>query len=411
MISVVRRVGALVAMNFKLCLIETSSNKTRSFLSSFGIFLGVASLLILLSFVRAMNKGVEQSILRMGGIENITIRQIEPQNKLEALEFRRSPGLLLNQAEALQQALPDIERLLPQISSGHAEVQGSGKSAHGQGRAVTFPFFETYDYQFDKGRKFTPEETENGENVCVIGGEVSRRLFGPGADPVGKTLMLRQFPFRIVGVVHTEERWDRRAREVLYPLAFHLKYFSSPNPKFSEIILKARSTDVLEGLKLEITSRLTSLHRGVQDFEVVLNEDKIAEMKRTSRALDILLFILAALSLFIGGISITNIMFATIGDRIREIGLRKALGAKKSDLFVQFLIEAVLLCFVGGLPGMFFGSIPVLLPEGLLPMDPSLRPGDYVLGMGFTLFIGFAAGVFPALKAANMRPVEALQYA
>jgi putative ABC transport system permease protein len=105
-----------------------------------------------------------------------------------------------------------------------------------------------------------------------------------------------------------------------------------------------------------------------------------------------------------------NIMFAVIGDRIREIGLRKALGARRSDLFMQFIVESILLCFVGALPGMLAGSLAAWLPPELFPMDPFLLWRDYVAALGFTLGVGFAAGLFPALRAANMRPIEALQY-
>ena len=106
-----------------------------------------------------------------------------------------------------------------------------------------------------------------------------------------------------------------------------------------------------------------------------------------------------------------NIMFAVIGDRIREIGLRKALGARKRDMFVQFIIESILLCCVGAIPGMLAGSVPSWLPSELFAIEPFLLLGDYILALGFTTGIGFFAGLFPALKAANMKPIEALQYA
>jgi putative ABC transport system permease protein len=133
-------------------------------------------------------------------------------------------------------------------------------------------------------------------------------------------------------------------------------------------------------------------------------------MENTTKALNILLAILSILSLLTGGVSIMNIMFATIGDRIREIGLRKALGAHRSDLFVQFLIEAVLLCLVGGALGMIMGSVPSVLPKELFPMDPHLFQTDYLLALGFIIMVGIFAGMFPAMRAANMRPIEALQY-
>jgi ABC-type antimicrobial peptide transport system permease subunit len=127
--------------------------------------------------------------------------------------------------------------------------------------------------------------------------------------------------------------------------------------------------------------------------------------------LNVLLVVLASLSLLIGGIGITNIMFATIGDRVREIGLRKALGARKSDLIVQFLMEAVIVTSVGAMPGILVGSIPSLFLSAYLPIEPTLSNTDYSLALSFTIITGIIAGIFPALKAASMNPVEALTHA
>jgi putative ABC transport system permease protein len=237
-----------------------------------------------------------------------------------------------------------------------------------------------------------------------------QRMFPEAKSPLGKNIVFDNMTLKIIGTLYTEDRWDRRSRALIFPITTYLTYVGGTDAKMSELRIKVESIKALEPVREKVYARLLSLHRGVSDFDIVLNEDKLEEMENTQRALNILLYVVAILALFTGGISIMNIMFATIGDRIREIGLRKALGAHKSDLFVQFLIEAVLLCFVGSIPGMLFGSIPTFLPKELLPMTPTLGSGDYLLSIGFTIFVGLMAGVFPALRAANMRPIEALQY-
>jgi putative ABC transport system permease protein len=405
------RLAALFLINSRLCFIEIFSNKLRSFISSFGIFLGVASLLILLSFVRSLNKEVTEKMREMGGLDIISIKAIDAETREESVMFQRSPGLKLEQIEKIRAELPEITMILPEVSLGRTELGTAGRRSRAEPVAVSLPHFDLFNFELASGRKFTLLDFEKSARVCIIGKRIAQRLFPDNPNPLGKHISCRGLSFKIIGTIHTEERWDRRARQMLFPFTTYSAFIGGPNAKLNEVKIKISDLNRTEAVKGAVTSRLKVLHRGVEDFEVVPNEDKIEEMRNTQRALNVLLIIIAVLSLFTGGVSIMNIMFATIGDRIREIGLRKALGARKSDLFVQFLIEAVLLCFVGGIPGMVFGSVPSLLPREILPMTPALTFPDYFFGMGFTILVGFLAGLFPALRAANMRPIEALQYA
>jgi ABC-type antimicrobial peptide transport system permease subunit len=153
-----------------------------------------------------------------------------------------------------------------------------------------------------------------------------------------------------------------------------------------------------------------ALHRGIEDFEVEINLDKIKEMQTAALGMKAVLWSIAVISLLVGGISIMNIMFATIGDRIREIGIRKALGARDDDIFAQFLIEAVTVCFLGSIPGMLLGASITLMPEGIFPFDPTLTGTDYTVAVVFTLVAGILSGLFPALRAAKLLPVDALRF-
>lgn len=404
------RLITLFLVNGRLCLIEIFSNKMRSFISAFGIFLGVASLLVLLSFMRGLNKGVMESIVNMGGLDIISISKLEPQTKEDELSFRKSPGLLLNQAERLKSEIPDIELLMPEYTHGRVEISAAGKNEHGMAVAVSPYHFSQFNYELSSGREFTAEDFERASRVCVIGRRVAEEIFPDVPDPVGRSLNFMNTRFQVIGLLYTENRWDRRSRSLLYPFATYVRDLGGGSGKISNVKLKVRGLENLQAVKERIREKLMVMHRGVEDFDVVLNDDKIKDMEDTGRAIRILIIVVAALSLITGGVSIMNIMFATIGDRIREIGVRKALGAHRSDLFTQFLIEAVLLCFVGGLPGLFFGSIPSLLPKEWFPMEPNLVALDYFLCVLFILLVGLFAGLFPALKAARMRPIEALQY-
>ena len=405
-----RRLATLLSINSWLSLVEMFSNKTRSVISSFGIFLGVATLLVLLSFIRAMNKDVADRVVTMGGLDIIEAIQLEAETQEEELAFRRSPGLLMEQMERLKEDIPEIEIILPQVSHGHQELTWAGKRGHAHPEAIGFHHMNVYNYEITSGRGFSPDDFARSARVCVVGRDIVDRTFPPDVNPLGQKLTFMGVSLEIIGIIHSEGRWDRRSRALLYPYDTYVKYIGGVNARLQQVNLKISDVKLIRKVKSAITTRLTELHRGVQDFDIVLNEERIKEMEATNNALNILLAVIALLSIFTGGVSIMNIMFAVIGDRIREIGLRKALGARKSDLFVQFVIESIFLCCGGAIPGMLAGSIPVWLPNELFPMDPYLRFSDYLLALGFTMGIGFFAGLFPALKAANMEPIDALQY-
>ena len=289
MTDVRARLVNLFFVNGQLCLIEVFSNKLRSFISSFGIFLGVASLLILLSFMHALRKNVTDSIVAMGGLDIITITKLAPETNAEALAFRRSPGLKLTQAEALQREIPEITMVLPEASSGHAELSVPGKEARANPVAVSLPYSDVFNYQIGSGRAFVQDDFDQAAKVCVIGSRIQERLFPGVPNPVGKSLLFNGMSFKVVGLIYTEDRWDWRSRTMLYPYPTYERYVGGQDNVLGSIKIKVKTISRLAQTKAEMTSRLISMHRGVEDFDVVLNEDKIKEMEDTQRALNILI--------------------------------------------------------------------------------------------------------------------------
>lgn len=396
-------------MNWNLCLSEVRSHKTRSFISSFGVFLGVATLLLMFSFLRGIRKDVNEYLDRMGGLSIVKIESRKAETDAEKLEFKRSPGLKLSQIEAVRPRLPGMDRVLPMFTD-RAEVSSGGKSARAGITAVGPDHLEMFDYQVASGRAFGRADFDNAAHVCIIGSQVADRLFPKIKNVIGQRILYGKTSLEIVGILYTENRWDRRSRELLFPFSLYQRQIGGQDPAMDIIKIKLKPGAGPADFSKALKNELIALHRGVEDFEVILSEDKMEEQAETDKALVIMLWAVAILSLLLGGISITNIMFASLGDRIREIGLHKALGATKLDLFLQFIIESILLCVVGGLPGMALGAIPAALPEGILPMKLSLAFQDYSFSFGCVVLVGFLAGIFPALKAAKMPPIEALQY-
>ena len=404
------RAVSVPAINARLCLIEIFSNIGRTFLTSLGIFLGVAGLLINLSFIRGMDNDLKHNMEMIGGLKLLTVRSIEAENLKEKLEFQRSPGLTVEELRKLSVRLPNIEAVMPFADLRWRPMSWKGTQQWGRLLAVGGHYAEAHNYEMDAGRWFTRPESETGALVCVVGADIAERLFGDTANPVGKKIVLESLPFTVVGRFVTEGMYDHRGREVIAPYSVYEEHVGGHRRTREEIRLLLHDSEKAPRTQRELRRMLLQQHRGAEDFEIEASSDRINEMRNARRGFTVLLWCIAAITLLVGGISIMNIMFATIGERVREIGTRKALGARASDLFVQFVFEAVLVCLAGGLPGMLLGTAITLAPEGLFPYEPELRAADYLLAMGFTVAAGAVSGLFPALHAAGMEPVEALAY-
>jgi ABC-type antimicrobial peptide transport system permease subunit len=246
--------------------------------------------------------------------------------------------------------------------------------------------------------------------VCVIGKRIAGRLFGDYESVVGKSVTINKVSFRIIGEIETGDRFSWRGWQVFLPYEFYKKKFmsSQTNPEQFEIELTNSSFE--QEARTVFTSKLLELHRGVEDFLVESNANKIQEMKAASAGMQVILVSIAIITLFVGGISIMNIMFAALGDRIREIGVRKALGAHNLDILLQFIIESIFLCLVGGIPGLVLGTSVTLFPKGIFPFNPQLLTMDYIVAITFIIVTGIGSGLAPAFKAASQQPADALRY-
>ncbi len=399
----------LFFVNLKLCLLELWSNKTRSFITSLGIFLGVTSLLVNISFIRAMEDNVRENLNEIGGLSILTISTRNPASDQERVHFSRSPGLSTETVEAAAGQFEYVQSVLPQKEFRN-RISTSSRSGWGRITAISPDHFRVYNYELSAGEQFTQMHHQRGEAVCVIGSRIAEHYFGSTERSVGRSIQINGVPFRVIGHIHTENNRSWRARQVLIPFSSYLYQFSRATEDLSEIAVELESVDDVPKALIDLRYALKALHRGVEDFDITSNDVEIQEMRTASRGLRIILGGVAAISLIVGGISIMNIMFATIGDRIREIGVRKALGARRSDLFTQFIIEAVTFSLAGGFLGIVAATIITLLPSELFPIRPQLTPADYLIAVTFTATAGLISGLFPALRAAKMEPVEALRY-
>jgi len=406
------RVLALLAVNLRLCLLEVGSNLTRSVISALGIFLGTASLLVNIAFIRAMQDNVSREMEKMGGVTIISVVGRSAETDEEKLEFRRSTGLHLAEADIVAERVPQIEMVLPQNEVGWRRVTGSGRQAGARLLAVGPQHLQAYNYTVVRGAPFTVEQHERRERVCLVGPETAKQLFGSEQAALGARVssMGGRLSLRVIGILEARDRFDSRSREILFPYSLYERTLGSVSGRTGKLYLKVRDVASVEPAKRAVETVLRELHRGVSDFAVETNVERLKDMEATSLGIRVVLGAIAFISLCVGSISIMNTMFGTIGDRIREIGLRKALGARRRDLFAQFLIEAVLLSAVGGVPGILLGAVFTMLPRGTFPFEPDLTVLDYTVTVMFIVVAGLASGVFPAFKASRMEPVDALRY-
>ena len=211
------RVTAMVLVNLRLCLVEIFSNRVRSFISSLGIFLGTASLLVNMAFMRAMQDNIAKNMDQMGGASIITVRTREAEDEQEELAFHRSEGLRLSEVEAIAARLEGVETVIRQRDLGWQRLRGEGERSHGHVVAIDPDHYGLFNYEIDKGRPFTREEFKGRARVCIIGPDIGERLFENATDYVGHTVVVERTPCEVVGVLKTGSRWDRRSRECHVP--------------------------------------------------------------------------------------------------------------------------------------------------------------------------------------------------
>ncbi|HEX2957031.1 MAG TPA: FtsX-like permease family protein [Chitinispirillaceae bacterium] len=404
------RLLRLLSVNTQLCFIEIFSNKTRSLITSFGIFLGAVSLLANISFIRAIDNDIKEKMAVIGGLNILTIKQKPAENSAEKRRFNKSPGLKASDAEDIQKSFSFVRSYLRHFELHWGPVNANGKSTGASINAIDPQYLRAYKIDAEFIPPFNVKNLEQSEPVCIIGKQIASRLFGDNVPAAGKSVIINKVTFQIIGQIETGDQFSWRGWQVFLPYEYYRKKFmsSQTNPESFEIELVNSSFE--KDARAAFRVKLLELHRGVEDFIIESNADKIGEMKAASSGMKVILVCIAVITLVIGGISIMNIMFAAIGDRVREIGVRKALGANNRDVLVQFVIESILLCLVGGIPGLALGTSVTLFPKGMFPFNPQLLTEDYIVAITFIVVTGIGSGLAPAIKAASLRPADALRF-
>ncbi|MEN7547230.1 ABC transporter permease [Rapidithrix thailandica] len=445
--------------NFFIALEALMANKLRTFLTALGIIFGVAAVIAMM----AVGNGAQQEVLdqiKLVGVNNIVVKPIVEQTEEEVSEESTggsksmlSPGLTMKDVNSIRQVLPNVTKISPEIIL-ETYIVHNGKRRSAKLVGVLPTYFDIYNFSMAKGQMFNAFQLETGAPVCVIGRGVQSRFFS-GEDPVGKYLKCGKHWLKVIGVM--EERMITQSSisaklgirdfnmDVYTPLQTILTRYEnralvtegmiqqaaaargngmiiingegqqaeSTDKNYHQIDKLVVQVDETEYLSptAEVMSRLLKRrHWEVVDFEITIPELLLKQQQRTKDIFNIVLGAIAGISLIVGGIGIMNIMLASVLERIKEIGLRISLGAKRADIISQFLFEAVLISLSGGFIGIVLGVSMAYLVSNIADIPTIVSPTSVIVSFGVAAGVGLIFGITPAKRAASQDPITCLRY-
>ncbi len=384
--------------------------KLRSFLAMLGIIIGVGAVIAML----AIGAGTRNSILSRVSAMGTNLLVIRPgQAGTGGVMSGTSQSLTVADAQAILNEVAGVQRVAPLVN-GMAQLKRMGKNSRVSIQGTTPTWMLIRDFTVDKGRLFNDTEIDSLSRVAVLGPTTVTNLFGED-DPLGQMVKVNGINFKVVGV--TKEKGDQGFYnpddQIIIPYTVAMKQLFGVD-YVREIDVQAAEASQMKQVQDDITTLLRRRHRTApgaeNDFDVRNQADLLATLNQFSQTLTWLLGGIASISLLVGGIGIMNIMLVTVTERTREIGIRKAIGAKSHSILMQFLIESMIMSGLGGSIGAGAGVGAAAIMAAYSPFKTSVEMFSVVLAMGFASAVGIVFGVYPAWRAAKLDPVEALRY-
>lgn len=442
--------------NFFVALEAVASNRLRSILTALGIIFGVAAVIAML----AIGAGAQQEILnqiKLVGVNNIVITPIveqteenlqEDEGKLEKKKF--SPGLSLKDAVSIREVVPEISRISPEIIlETHIINNGIRRSAKLIG--IVPDYFDIIDFHLESGMMFSDDHLKRGRPVCIIGQGIKAKFF-PTANPIGQKLKCGSNWLEVIGVLESRiisessisklgirdynmdvytpiqtvlSRYRNRAlvtEEMLRIANAGSRngtstetteadvWFSKNYHQIDRLVVQVEESRLLAPIAEIISRMLERRHNEKIDYEITIPELLLKQEQRTKKIFNIVLFAIAAISLIVGGIGIMNIMLASVLERIKEIGLRISLGAKKQDIVSQFLFESMMISVTGGIIGILLGMIMAFSVSKIAEIPTIITFTSVFISFGVAASVGLIFGITPAKRAAQQDPITSLRY-
>lgn len=400
---------------FKIAMRAIAANKLRSFLTMLGIIIGVASVIAMMAIVQGSKKSIQANIAEMGS-NMIMIRPGQDKGPGGAQQDASDMQTLkLKDYEALKEQAKYLSAISPSVNSSGQFINGNNNTPSTI-YGISPDYMQIRQQKVKDGEMFTDEEVRSSAKVCVIGKTVADNLFTNGEDPVGKVIRFNKIPFRVVGVLESKGYNSFGMDQddvVLAPYTTVMKRILSVT--YLQGINASAVTEDMTDLAIEdITSILRENHKlkaSDEDNFTIRSQQEMAEMMNsTSDTMTVLLLVVACISLVVGGIGIMNIMYVSVTERTKEIGLRMSVGARGIDILNQFLIESVLLSVTGGLIGVIVGIGAAVGINVFAHWPIQIQPWSVLLSFAVCSATGIFFGWYPAKKAASLDPIEAIRY-
>ena len=399
---------------FKIALRALANNKLRAFLTMLGIIIGVASVIAMLAIGQGSKKSIQQQISEMGS----NMIMIHPGAEMRG-GVRQDPSamqtLKLENYEKLSEECTYLSGISPNVSSSGQLVAGANNYPSSVS-GVSMDYLTIRQLTVEQGEMFTENDIRTAAKVCVIGKTIVDNLFPDGSDPIGKVIRCNQIPFRVIGVLKSKGYNSMGMDQddvVLPPYSTVMKRLLAQT-YLSGIFASALTEEMTEEAVDEITTILRREHKlketDADDFTIRTQQELSSMLNTTTDLMTTLLACIAGISLVVGGIGIMNIMYVSVTERTREIGLRMSVGARGVDILSQFLIEAILISITGGLIGVIIGCGASFMIKAIAHWPVFIQPWSVLLSFLVCTVTGVFFGWYPAKKAADLDPIDALRY-
>ena len=400
--------------SFKLALKSLKTSKMRAFLTMLGIIIGVASVIAMLAIGQGSKRSIQKQISEMGS----NMIMIHPGAEMRG-GVRQDPSsmqtLKLENYETLSEECMYLSAISPNVSASGQLISGANNYPSSVS-GVSIGYLTIRQLSVEQGEMFSEEDIRTAGKVCVIGKTIVDNLFPDGSDPIGKIIRCNQVPLRVIGVLKSKgynSMGQDQDDVVLAPYTTVMKRLLAQT-YLSGIFASALTEDMTEEAVDEITTILRREHKLKEqdddDFTIRTQQELSSMMNTTTDLMTTLLACIAGISLIVGGIGIMNIMYVSVTERTREIGLRMSVGARGIDILSQFLIESILISITGGLIGVILGCGASFIIKSVAHWPVFIQPWSVLLSFAVCTLTGVFFGWYPAKKAADLDPIEALRY-
>jgi putative ABC transport system permease protein len=397
----------------KIALRALRRNKMRSVLTSLGIIIGVGAVIAMVGIGNGARAQVESQIASLGRNVILVFSGSQTRGGLRT-GWGGSGSLTIEDAQAIQREVPGISAVSPEVRTV-TQISYGNQNWSTQILGEAPEYFDIRQWQLSSGSPFTEQDVHGANKVAVIGVTVAKQLFGD-LDPVGQILRVKNVPFVITGLLSRKGlsvMGNDQDDVVILPYTSAMKRVMGTTTLRS-MTLQATSEDLLSSVQQQVTELLRQRHKifgGKEDDFTVSTQQEIAETATaTSRIMTVLLAAIASVSLIVGGIGIMNIMLVSVTERTREIGIRMAVGARRRDILLQFLIEAITLSSIGGVIGILLGFGISEILSAIAHWPTLISPLSVIVSFLFSAAVGVFFGFYPARKAASLNPIDALRY-